>query len=103
MKALQERIERGQAQHGTQFDSGALQAVDHAVLVAYDRKLRVKVTTTYDGGETYTRTGTVGSTTGWRPAWLLMHRSNAIGSSDVLGPDDRVVAYWDGRRYVDWK
>ena len=55
---------------------------------------RVKVTR-----EDWTRTGTVGVTTGWRPAFLLMHRSNADGSSDVLSDRDEIVAVWDGHQY----
>jgi len=47
-----------------------------------------------------TRFGTVGMTTGWRPAFLLMHRSSDIGSSDLLGPDDHVVAVQRNGRYV---
>lgn len=56
---------------------------------------RIRVTRDYGDGETHTRTGTVGMTTGWRPAFLLMARSNSMGSSDVLGPEDKIVAVRD--------
>lgn len=73
-------------------------ACDSAVIAAFGSGARVKVrNTAYDE----TRTGTVSRTTGWRPALLLMRRRNAHGSSDVLGPNDRIVAVWNGRRYVD--
>lgn len=52
---------------------------------------RITVTRVYTNGESYTRRGHVGITTGWRPAFLLMPRSTSTGSSDVLGPDDRIV------------
>ena len=51
-------------------------------------------------GPSGSRTGTVGVTTGWRPVFLLIHRSSARGSFDVLTTDDRVVAIQRGRRYV---
>lgn len=53
------------------------------------------------GDYTYTRTGTVSVTTGWRPAFLLIHRASDIGSSDVLGLVDEVIAVKRGRFYVD--
>lgn len=65
----------------------------------YFRGPRIKVTTTYPDGETFTRFGTVGVTTGWRPVFLLMKRSDSVGSSDVLGPDDKVVAVKTGSHY----
>ena len=55
---------------------------------------RIKVT-----GPSGTRFGTVGMTSGWRPAFLLMHRSTDIGSWDVLGPDDKIVAVKYGSHY----
>lgn len=63
--------------------------------------VRLRVTTFHPHGGRHTRTGRVGITTGWRPAFLLMHRSNDHGSWDVLAHGDQIVAYWDGRRYVD--
>lgn len=55
--------------------------------------------TTY-GDEVVERTGTVGITTGWHPAFLLMSRSSAMGSSDVLSARDVIVAVKRGRSYV---
>lgn len=46
------------------------------------------------------RTGTVGRTGGWRPAYLLMHRRSDRGSWDVLGPRDRITHIRIGRTYV---
>lgn len=48
----------------------------------------------------WTRTGTVGVTTGWRPAFLLMHRSSDSGSSDVLHSDTVVTHVQRHGKYV---
>ena len=39
----------------------------------------------------YTRRGTVGKTTGWKPAYILMHRRTDTGSWDVLSTEDEIV------------
>jgi hypothetical protein len=98
-KNLEATIKAGRVRHGDKYDPSTMLACDESVLRHYGTRQRVKVTATYDDGETWTRTGTVSSTTGWRPALLLMHQSNAHGSWDVLGPRDRVVAVWDGNKY----
>lgn len=56
---------------------------------------RIKV-----AGPAGTRFGTVGMTTGVKPAFLLMHRRTDIGSWDVLGPEDMVIAVKARSRYV---
>ena len=48
----------------------------------------------------YVRTGKVGITTGWRPAFLLMHRSSDTGSSDVLNERDQITGVQSGRAYI---
>lgn len=35
--------------------------------------------------------GTVGCTTGWKPAWLLMHNTRSLGSSVLLGPEYQII------------
>jgi len=60
-----------------------------------DTRIRVRNT---DGRE---RTGRVRATGGWSPCFMLMHRSNAISSCDLLGAHDHVVAVQDRTgRYV---
>lgn len=76
---------------------------DHSV--RYDRP-RVKVETAYydENGvllATWVRTGTVGKTTGWRPAYLIMARVDSVGSSDLVSLDNathktRVIGVSDG-------
>lgn len=80
---------RGRAQYGDRYEPPTGQAL----IAAYNAEGRVRVVTTYPGGETYTRTGTVSLTTGWRPAFLLMHRSSDHGSSDLLDERDEIIAY----------
>jgi len=89
MSKYQEYVDRKRAEFGDRFDPSNLhpQFRRH-----FDSGVRIQVTRTYDNGETWTRTGTVGATTGWRPSFLLVHRSSDTGSSDLLGPDDKVTA-----------
>ncbi len=65
----------------------------------YQTEDRIKVEFTY-GETTETLTGTVGVTTGWKPCFLLMLRSNSTGSVHILGQNARVVAVKRGRKYV---
>ncbi len=53
----------------------------------YGTNERIKVE--FSHGEILT--GTVGMTTGWKPVFLLIARSNSIGSSDILSDDDKII------------
>lgn len=75
-------------------DTSALDACEQRIKDAYNHRHRVKVI-----GPAGTRFGVVSRTIGWRPAYLLVHRSSDLGSWDVLGPDDRVVAIKRGNSY----
>ena len=68
------------------WDDSQLTNADSMARALYGTPTRVMVETTYPNGETYRRTGSIGITTSWRPAFLVIHRSSDIGSSDVLGP-----------------
>jgi len=69
-------------------------------------KPRVKVETSYFDANgtllsTWVRCGTVGITTGWRPAYLIMPRVDSVGSSDLVSLDSatcktRVIGTSDG-------
>jgi hypothetical protein len=101
MTRFEQRVQRGLAQHGDKWDASELE--DRPAFVAwFNDGRRIKVRWTSESGETYERTGRVSTTTGWKPAWILMHRSSDHGSSDVLGPRDEVVAYQNsnGRGYT---
>lgn len=99
LRAVEHASTSGKRRHGQQFDPADLLAAAH-VAEFCGTDVRVRVRTEYPGGEVYERTGRVSLTTGWRPAFLLMHRAGAVGSSDVLGPRDQIVAVQRGRVYV---
>jgi hypothetical protein len=95
-------LARGRAQWGEKFNP--IELVEH-LRPYYGTGQRVQITTDYPAGdgypaESWVRTGTIGATTGWRPAFLLMHRSSDHGSSDLLSEQCRVTAVQVGRRYV---
>ena len=91
---MKETYEQHLIRRGQYTDTSDLDAAGQ--FKPYFRGPRIRV-----DGPAGIRTGTVGMTTGWRPAFLLMHRVTDSGSSDVLGPEDRIVAVQYGRRYVD--
>lgn len=92
-------VNQGRVQHGERFDDSDLRAAKHFAPY-YRNGVRLKVRRDYGDGEYHERTGTVGKTTGWKPAFLLMHRSSDRGSSDVLGPEDEITHVHNGRQYV---
>lgn len=93
MSAYSARLERGRRQHGDRFDPSELEAVRPSIRAAYDSGERVTVRRVYDDGAVVDRRGVVSTTTGWRPAFLLMPRAGAVGSSDVLDERDDVVTF----------
>jgi hypothetical protein len=82
--------------HGDKADVSDIAACDPNAILAYGNGYRVRVTDKHG----FTRTGRVSRTTGRKPALLLIHRSNASGSWDILSARDRVIAVQHGRRYV---
>jgi hypothetical protein len=94
-------LRRFKARYGDKFDPVQLHEKFRRY---YHTDQRIKVRAYYpESGESYTRTGMVSTTMGWRPGFLLMHRSSDIGSSDVLSEKDEVVAVQRGRKYVTIK
>lgn len=79
-------------EHGNKFSMADL---DMRFVPYYESGERIKVKPKY-GDEI---TGTVGVTTGWKPVFLLIRRSNSLGSSDTLGPDDEIIGEQYGRKY----
>lgn len=88
---MADRIRRGIVQHGERFDTSDLDAVHPSIRRAYETDQRVEVTRTYDDGTSWVRRGRVSTTTGWRPAFILMARVNSVSSWDVLDLRDRVT------------
>lgn len=82
-------LHEAERKHGDRFSPGSLAP---QFIPYFETTTRLRVRTTYPGGQTWERTGTVGVTTGWVPSFLLMSRSNARGSSDLLRHDDAIVA-----------
>lgn len=87
-RSYSDLIARKRAEHGPRFDPSDLapQFVPY-----FESGARIEVRTTYPSGQSWTRRGRVGITTGWKPAFLLMARTNCRGSSDLLGPTAVVV------------
>jgi hypothetical protein len=89
---FEDYLTRARAKHGEQFNSSQLAGQ----FVRYFRTgERIKVR--YCDEDI---TGTVGITTGWKPCFLLMRRSNATGSSYCLSARDTILAVKRGNRYV---
>ena len=82
-KLHEQALARLRAKHGDKLKPP--QGVDH--LIKYFGVRRVEVT-----GPTGVRRGRISITTGWGPALLLVHRATGMGSSDLLGPNDKVTA-----------
>lgn len=98
MGKLSDKLDGGQAEYGNLFDPSCLLNVDPLIQMAFNCNYRIKV----QRGEGPIRSGSVGVTTGRKPAFLLKFRSNAIGSGDILTADDVVVAIKrdSGRAYT---
>lgn len=92
--------------HGAPEGTHNLRMIDKSGLAPaftryYGTGERIKVEFRSAEGKVYeTLTGTVGRTTGWRPVYLLMRRSNDFGSVYTLSDRDWVVAVQRGRKYV---
>lgn len=92
-------VERFGQQWGEKFDASALEEVSPIVRRFYGQETRVIVERTFSDGSTHRRAGRISVTPGWRPGFLLVHRSSDMGSWDVLSADDRVTAVQCGKRY----
>ena len=99
MTNYDEMVADKKAQYEGKFDASDL---DPSFVQYFNSGERIRVETT-DGDAVDVRTGTVGVTTGWRPAFLLIHRSDALGSINLLLPDDnhRVTAVKRGKSYEE--
>jgi hypothetical protein len=92
MTKIDQIVTDGRAKHGDRFDPSDL-APQFAKFYGTDARVRVES----PGG--FVRTGRIGKTTGWRPAFLLMHRRGDMGSSDVLRATDKITHVQIGRIY----
>ena len=94
MSEYTEMIDRKRREHGEKFSDAELWPQFRPYYRTGER-IRVRSASGYE------RTGTVGVTTGWRPAFLLIRTSRSLGSSDVLNADDTIIGVKRGREYVE--
>lgn len=97
LASIIEQAKQSPYARGHEFDASNLAAADLSIILAHGHDIRVRVRDQRTG---YERTGLVSRTTGWRPSFLLMSRRGVHSSSDILGPDDVVVAVQRGGKYV---
>ena len=93
MSKYTDYIARKRAEYGERFDPSEL---DPRFAPYFDNGERVRVAT-YG----LVLTGTIGVTTGWRPAFLLIRRKTDRGSSWVLGANSHVLAVKRGKGYQE--
>ena len=91
MSKYSDYITRKGAEYGVRFDPSDL---DPRFIPYFDSGERVRVATCG-----LVLTGTIGITTGWRPAFLLMRRRTDHGSTWVLGANSHVLAVKRGKGY----
>lgn len=89
MRSFNEYVARGKREHGSRFSSGAL--ADKFVRY-FENGKRIEVSFRDSAGVEYARKrGTVGVTSGWVPVFLLMLRSNSMGSIWALSDRDVIL------------
>jgi hypothetical protein len=84
MDKFQDFLSRKSREYGERFDASNL-APRFAPYLGTQTRIKVETCG-------IVKTGTIGVTTGWRPAFLLMVSSRSIGSPWVLGAGDKVLA-----------
>jgi hypothetical protein len=82
-------VERKKAEYGERFTTSAL---DKRFIPYLNSGERIKV----DFGHGDVKTGTVSVTTGWKPTFLLMLRSNSMGSIYTLGRTAEIIGVQTG-------
>jgi len=75
-------------QDTTTIDTSDLDAAPRLVREALNTRRRLYLVTTYGDGTKFHRTGRIGKTGGTKPVYLVMARSNSLGSWDTLTETD---------------
>jgi hypothetical protein len=70
------------------IDTTTLDAAPAIIGQAHKSGARLYLVTTYIDGSEWHRTGRIGKTAGHKPAYLVMSRSDSMGSSDLLSEWD---------------
>lgn len=91
--SYEDYLNRKRAEHGERFDPSDLAEQFIPYFISRER-IRV------EGLADEPLTGTVGVTTGHKPAFLLMRRSSDHGSMWLLSDEHRITAVKRGRDYV---
>lgn len=86
MSKYSDFLQRKQREYGKKFDASGL---NPEFIPHFNSGDRVEIT---DTKYNYTRRGTIGITTGWKPCFLIMSRSNSRSSSDCISENDKVTA-----------
>jgi hypothetical protein len=76
-------IARAQKKHGSKFDSSALA---EQFIPYFNNQQRIEVDFGYEK-----KRGYIGVTGGWKPCFLLMLRTDSIGSSYTLRHEDKII------------
>ena len=92
MNNYDELIERAKQRYGEKFDASELAP---QFIPYFNSEERIKVKD-YDEE----LTGTIGVTTGWKPAFLLMRTSRSLGSSYILKENNQIIAVKRGNKYA---
>lgn len=84
MKNYLDFVARGVERYGEKFDASDLAP---QFIPYYESDQRIEILTEY--GETLR--GRVGVTTGWKPVFIFLLRSDSIGSSITLSNTDKIL------------
>ena len=91
-RSYKELLERREKEHGKKFDSSELAK---QFIPYYENGQRIKVQM---HGMSEQLTGTIGVTTGWKPAFLLMRSSRSTGSTWTLSKKDKIIEVMKPRK-----
>ena len=101
-QSYQDFINRKSVQYGDKFDPSDL-APKFIPYFESGERIKIDCVGLDDEGRDvyghYIITGTIGVTTGSRPVFLLMARSNSSGSGNTISGRDRIIAVKRGRAY----
>jgi hypothetical protein len=89
MKSYKEHIEWKKQSYGDKFSDISL---NKEFIPYFGSEARVEVAFQDNKGKTYeVKRGRIGITTGWKPCFLLMLKTNSRGSSYTIGKNDKVL------------
>jgi hypothetical protein len=94
MRGFTEVLRRGKAKWGEKFDSSNLA---NNFVPYFESGQRIEVEFEGWGEEDKIQRGYVGVTTGWKPSFLLMRKSNSTGSDMLLKEKDKVLKTIPGK------